>query len=90
MFIKVKRFQHLESLLLEAQTIELTTKFDAALTDFTKNAAAPNYTKFDNLIVSMLDLQIENHQAFINKFGEDRASNLITGYLGYCDARLKA
>ena len=90
MFIKVKRFQHLESLLLEAQTIELTTKFDAALTDFTKNAAAPNYTKFDNLIVSMLDLQIENHQAFINKFGEDRASNLITGYLGYCDARLTA
>jgi hypothetical protein len=90
MFIKVKRFQHLESLLLEAKAIELTTQFDAALADFTKNAAAPDYTKFDNLIVSMLDLQIENHQAFINKFGEDRAANLITGYLGYCDSRLKA
>ena len=90
MFIKVKRFQHLESLLLEAKAIELTTQFDAVLADFTKNAAAPDYTKFDNLIVSMLDLQIENHQAFINKFGEDRAANLITGYLGYCDARLKA
>lgn len=90
MFIKVKRFQHIESLLLEAKAIELTTQFDAALADFTKNAAAPDYTKFDNLIVSMLDLQIENHQAFINKFGEDRATNLITGYLGYCDSRLKA
>ena len=90
MFIKVKRFQHLESLLLEAKAIELTTQFDAALADFTKNAAAPDYTKFDNLIVSMLDLQIENHQEFINKFGEDRAANLITGYLGYCDSRLKA
>ena len=42
MFIKVKRFQHLESLLLEAQTIELNTKFDAVLTDFTKNTAAPD------------------------------------------------
>ena len=90
MFIKVKRFQHLESLILEAKAIELTTQFDAAVADFTANAAAPDYTKFDNLIVSMLDLQIENHQAFINKFGEDRAANLITGYLGYCDDRLKA
>ena len=90
MFIKVKRFQHLESLILEAKTIELTTQFDAAVADFAANAAAPDYTKFDNLIVSMLDLQIENHQAFINKFGEDKAANLITGYLGYCDARLKA
>ena len=90
MFIKVKRFQHLESLILEAKAIELTTQFDAAVAEFTANAAAPDYTKFDNLIVSMLDLQIENHQAFINKFGEDRAANLITGYLGYCDSRLKA
>ena len=90
MFIKVKRFQHLESLLLEAKAIELSTQFDVALADFTANAAAPDYTKFDNLIVSMLDLQIENQHAFINKFGEDRAANLITGYLGYCDSRFKA
>jgi hypothetical protein len=90
MFIKVKRFQQLESLILEAKAIELSTQFDAALADFTANAAAPDYTKFDNLIVSMLDLQIENQHAFINKFGEDRAANLITGYLGYCDSRLKA
>ena len=88
MFIKVKRFQQLESLILEAKAIELTTQFDAALADFTKNAAAPDYTKFDNLIVSMLDLQIENQHAFINKFGEDRAANLITGYLGYCNSRV--
>ena len=88
MFIKVKRFQHLESLILEAKAIELTTQFDAAVADFAANAAAPDYTKFDNLIVSMLDLQIENHQAFINKFGEDRAANLITGYLGYCNSRI--
>lgn len=90
MFIKVKRFQHLESLLLEAQTIELNTKFDAALTDFTKNVSAPNYTKLDSLIDSILDEQISNQQAFINKFGEAQAANLITSYLGYCDSRLKA
>jgi hypothetical protein len=90
MFIKVKRFQHLESLLLEAKAIELSTQFDVALTDFTKNASAPNYTKLDSLIDSILDEQISNQQAFINKFGEAQAANLITSYLGYCDSRLKA
>jgi len=90
MFIKVKRFQHLESLLLESQGIEMTNRFDAALTDFTKNASAPDYTKFDALIDSILDEQISNQQAFINKFGDNTAANLINSYLGYCDTRLKA
>jgi len=90
MFIKVKRFQHLESLLLESQGIEMTNQFDDALTDFTKNVSAPDYTKFDALIDSILDEQISNQQAFINKFGDNTAATLINSYLGYCDTRLKA
>ena len=90
MFIKVKRFQHLESLLLESQGIEMTNEFDDALTDFTANTSAPDYTKFDALIDSILDEQISNQQAFINKFGGGAAANLINSYLGYCNTRLKA
>ena len=94
MFIKVKRFQHLESLLLESQGIDMSNQFNAALTDFTANTAAPDYTKFDALIDSILDEQISNlisnQQTFINKFGDNTAANLINSYLGYCDTRLKA
>ena len=90
MFIKVKRFKHLESLLLESQGIDMSNQFNAALTDFTANTAAPDYTKFDALIDSILDEQISNQQAFINKFGGGAAANLINSYLGYCNTRLKA
>ena len=90
MFIKVKRFQHLESLLLESQGIDMSNQFDDALTDFTTNTAAPDYTKFDALIDSILDEQISNQQEFIKKFGDNTAANLINSYLGYCDTRLKA
>jgi len=90
MFIKVKRFQHLELLLLESQGIEMSNQFNAALTDFTANTAAPDYTKFDALIDSILDEQISNQQEFIKKFGDNTAANLINSYLGYCDTRLKA
>ena len=62
MFIKVKRFQHLESLLLESQGIDMSNQFNAALTDFTANTAAPDYTKFDALIDSILDEQISNQR----------------------------
>jgi hypothetical protein len=90
MFIKVKRFQQLEALILEAQAVNLSNQFDVVLTDFTTNTSGPNYQKFDVLIDSILDEQIANQQEFIKKFGEDQAANLINGYLGYCDNRLKA
>jgi len=90
MFIKVKRFQQLESLVLEAQGVNLSNQFAVALTDFTANAAAPDYQKFDVLIDSILDEQIANQQEFIKKFGDNQVANLINSYLGYCDNRLKA
>ena len=50
MFIKVKRFQQLEALILEAQAVNLSNQFDVVLTDFTTNTSGPNYQKFDVLI----------------------------------------